>query len=241
MDEDQPNPLIEAHMDDNPSNLADDDIYRPGRRKNLTAWLVVSILILVACICGVVMLVRGIIGFGETAIGDYEDKRISHGNYERKDTVPAEVIAEETKDGASKIYYLGDEKNGYVVVKDNNWMKIDRVGSGSAQYYTKDYVLLISVLDTSTGDVSTYAKSLYDIAVPSFNVNNVSLDKEKLGNYEDSYKLVMHDEAAGSWTVEWIFKAEDEKIHYILVQGNDLNNEKFKIAETFSLERPTNE
>ena len=236
MDEDQPNPLIEAHMDDNPSDNSDDLYKRP--HKNLTTWIVVGILILVACICGVVMLVRGIVGFGETALGEVEDKRISHGTYERKDKVPAEPVAEEVKDGITKIYYLGDESNGYVAVKEDNWMKIDRVGSGSAQYYSGSYVLLISVIESNAGSVETYAKSLYDIAVPSFNVNNVSLGKEALGKYEDSYKLVMHDEASSGWTVEWIFKAEDEKIHYVLVQGPDIENEKFKIPESFTVKLP---
>ena len=238
MEEEERNPLIEAHMDDNPSSNADSTSVSTLHRKNLTTWIIVGILILIACICGVVLLVRGIIGFGETAIGDIEDKRISHGNYERIEKVPVEPVAEEVKDGNIKVYYLGDEKNGFVAVKEENWMKIDRVGSGSAQYYYGDYVLLISVLDSSTGSVESYAKSLYDIAVPSFNVNNVSLNKEALGKYEDSYKLVMHDETSSSWTVEWIFRAEDEKIHYVLVQGSDLENEKFKIPESFTLKVP---
>ena len=51
-------------------------------------------------------------------------------------------------------------------------------------------------------------------------------------------KLIMKNESTSSWSVEWVFKAEDEKIHYILIQGLDLNDDKFMIPETFRLKMP---
>ena len=52
---------------------------------------------------------------------------------------------------------------------------------------------------------------------------------------------MMKDERTSSWNVEWIFRAEDDKIHYILIQGTDLEDEKFKIPETFILKLPEEE
>ena len=178
------------------------------------------------------MLLRGIDGASEQIA---KDDKIESSRHESNEPSNKPV-----EDGpiADEIQYLGDDVNGYVKVINGDWVKLNREWSKGVQYYSGLYVLLISALNSDVGSAKDYAQSLYDIAVPTFSAENITLEKIDFKDYEDAYKLVMEDKNSGSWNVEWIFKAEDDKIHYILIQGTDLENEKFKIADTFTLKIP---
>ena len=229
MEEYQESPLIDSSAEAEPEKR------ESGSQKNFVAWIIIGGALLLGCVFGAIMLLRGIDGFGSRVeVSEAEEPKPR----EKKDsvTVPTdEVVVDDA------VHYLGDERNGYVKVIGGEWKKLDREWSKGVQYYAGLYVLLISTLESETGSVKDYAQSLYDIAVPTFNVENVELEKTTFGDYEDAYKFVMKDERTSSWNVEWIFRAEDDKIHYILIQGTDLDDEKFKIPETFILKLPEEE
>ena len=235
MEEYQENPLIEKDSSKNESNTVSDGQKRVSH-KDMKTWLIVGFALLGGCVFGAGVLLSSINGMSGQIAAEKKDESPQY-EYKKKVEESSDTI---TVDDA-QVHYLGDDKNGYVKVVGGDWRKLDREWSKGVQYYSGMYVLLISTLESSTGSAEDYAQSLYDIAVPTLNVENVSLEKEKLGNYDEAYKLVMKDEHTASWNVEWIFEAEDEKIHYILVQGTDLESDKFKIAETFTLEVPSNE
>ena len=235
MEEYQENPLIEKDSGNNESITVSEGQKRVSR-KDMKTWLIIGFALLGGCVFGAAMILSSINGMSNQIATEKKEDTPQY-EYKKKDKGNPEII--DSND--TQVRYLGDDKNGYVKVVGNDWQKLDRGWSKGVQYYSGMYVLLISTLESSTGSAQDYAQSLYDIAVPTLNVENVILKKEKLGDYEEAYKLVMKDEHSSSWNVEWIFEAEDKKIHYILVQGADLENEKFKIAETFVLERPNDE
>ena len=213
---------------ENPENLAE-----KNQQRNFVTWVIVGFALLLGCVFGSILLFRGLDTFGEKVAGT--DETPSEKREERR---PTEVEDEGEIIVVDQVTYLGDERTGYVKVGNNEWKKLEREWSKGVQYYSGLYVMLISALNTETGSAKDYAQSLYDIAVPTLNVDNVTLEKTTLGNYDEVYKIVMKDERTSSWNVEWIFEAEDEKIHYILIQGTDLESEKFKIPETFTLTLP---
>ena len=235
MEEYQENPLIKKGSNEKESEEVSDGQKRVSHR-DMKTWLIVGFALLGGCVFGAAMILSSINGMSKQITEEKKDNSPQYEYKKKNENNPDIVDSNDTQ-----VRYLGDDKNGYVKVVGNDWQKLDREWSKGVQYYSGMYVLLISTLESSTGSAKDYAQSLYDIAVPTLNVENVILEKEKLGNYEEAYKLVMKDEHASSWNIEWIFEAEDEKIHYILVQGTDLNSEKFKIAETFTLTIPEND
>lgn len=223
MEEYQENPLVKQSEESEPKNE------EKTPQKNFVAWIIIGGALLLGCVFGAVMLLRGIDGASEKIA---DDGKIESSKHEQKK--PEEKQTEDDPKG-DEVHYLGDDTNGYVKVVGGDWEKLNREWSKGVQYYSGLYVLLISVLKSDVGSAKDYAQSLYDIAVPTFRAENITLEKTDFKDYEDAYKLIMKDEDSGSWTVEWIFRAEDDKIHYILIQGTDLENEKFKIPETFTL------
>lgn len=226
MDEYQKNPLIKESEGKEPEHID------KTPQKNFVAWIVVGGALLLGCVFGAVMLLRGIDNASERIA---DDGKIESHPEERKRSEEKLVVDEPKSD---EVHYLGDERNGYVKVVGGDWEKLNREWSKGVQYYSGMYVLLISALSSDVGSAKDYAQSLYDIAVPTLRSENITLEKTQFKDYEDAYKLVMKDENTASWNVEWIFKAEDDKIHYILIQGTDLESDKFKIPETFTLKIP---
>ena len=201
-------------------------------RLNFAAWVVIGGALLIGCVFGSVMILRGINNYEQQTTEVTQD----HNDWEEREKVASDTEIE--KPASTEAHYLGDERNGYVRVVGEEWEKLDREWSKGVQYYAGLYVLLLSTIDSDSGSAKDFAQSLYDIAVPTLSVDNVTLEKTSFGKYEEAYKLIMKNESTASWNVEWIFKAEDDKVHYILIQGTDLESDKFDIPETFVLEIP---
>jgi hypothetical protein len=188
--------------------------------------------LLIGCVFGSVMILRGINNYEQPTTEVTQD----YGDWGEREKVASDTEVE--KPASTEVHYLGDERNGYVRVVREEWEKFDREWSKGVQYYAGLYVLLLSTIDSDSGSAKDFAQSLYDIAVPTLSVENVTLEKTNFGKYDEAYKLIMKNENTASWNVEWIFKAEDDKVHYILIQGTDLESDKFDIPETFVLEIP---
>lgn len=226
MEEYQENPLVKQSEESEPKNE------EKTPQKNFVAWIIIGGALLLGCVFGTVMLLRGIDNASEKIADDGKIESSRH-----ESSKPADKPVEDAPK-TDEVHYLGDDTNGYVKVVGGDWEKLNREWSKGVQYYSGMYVLLIAALNSDVGTAKDYAQSLYDIAVPTLRAENITLEKIDFKDYEDAYKLVMKDENSGSWNVEWIFKAEDDKIHYILIQGTDLESDKFKIAETFTLSVP---
>jgi hypothetical protein len=201
-------------------------------RLNFAAWVVIGGALLIGCVFGSVMILRGINNYEQPTTEVTQD----YSDWGEREKVASDTEVE--KPSSTEVHYLGDERNGYVRVVGEEWEKLDREWSKGVQYYAGLYVLLLSTIDSDSGSAKDFAQSLYDIAVPTLSVENVTLEKTNFGKYDEAYKLIMKNENTASWNVEWIFKAEDDKVHYILIQGTDLESDKFDIPETFVLEIP---
>lgn len=58
----------------------------------------------------------------------------------------------------------------------------------------------------------------------------------KIGKYT-SYQVYGYYPIDKVWLVVWVFEAEDERTHYIALEGPDRKSEHFLIPDTFSLEK----
>ena len=236
MEEYQKNPLIDEARNDSSSEESEEKSVNDSSHKSVVAWIVIGFLLLGGCALGAVMLLGGVSRFGDQVVSSIDENHgiVSNTNGNNEGGGVIEAGGEK----AEKVYYLGDEENGFVAVSDNIWTKIDQDEARGVRYYAGLYVLLLSTLESSSVSVAEYVQSVYNVMVPSLGADNVSMEEIDFGSYDEAYKLIMKNESTSSWSDEWVFNAEDEKIHYILIQGLDLNDDKFMIPETFRLKMP---
>jgi len=203
----------------------------PHRNSNLWVWILIGVLTLGGCVFGAVMVVKGIGDFGDKIADNIVDKVAER-------VEPIREKNDENDSGEKQFEYIGDETNGYVKVEKGLWTKVETENNQSLRYYAGIYTLLITVMAEQADQAFVYADSLYGVAVDSPNTSNATLNKQQLGKYEEAYKLVSKDELSGTWSEGWVFAAADGKVHYVLVQGLDREDERFKIPETFVLKKP---
>ncbi len=232
-------------MESNEKNFADDysaegrgpveEIKNPHPHRNtgLWIWVLIGFLTLGGCVFGAIIAIKSIGDFGDKIAEEIEEQISYDLKNESEDTG-----TKKADEKSNEMEYIGDDANGYVKVSRGLWTKVDTENSQSLRYYAGIYTLLITIVGDEPDKAFVYAQSLYDVAMDSPNVSNVTLNREQLAAYEESYKLVSKDELSGTWSVGWIFVASDNKVHYILVQGLDLEDERFTIPTSFVLEKP---
>lgn len=130
---------------------------------------------------------------------------------------------------------IGNEEYGYVTVPDNWYKFYDVDGNNSLQYsYANTYIVSLNVINGSI-DAETAAKSIVYGTKSEEGVQQVSYNDSKIGKY-NGY-LISTYYSDGTWLYIYLIKAEDNKIHYISIEGPDKNSEYFNIPSTFSLKK----
>lgn len=130
---------------------------------------------------------------------------------------------------------VGSSIYGYVTIP-GDWLKFqNETQSGSLQYSDKDgiYVLTMDIVKTGEISVNDYVAVLTK-SLQSNGVSNIQSATEKLGDYE-SIKITGFNAKKNVWIALWCFDAQDNKVHWIGVEGPDQASEYFNIPSTFKL------
>lgn len=126
---------------------------------------------------------------------------------------------------------VGTDEYGYVKVP-TDWIKFfDPEAPQTFQYsYLMSYIITLYAYDKSITDPYLLANNL-KIATEQKGVS-VNMTPTTIDKY-NAYKLEYLSE--GVWLNIYFFKAEDNKVHYISIEGPDKNSEYFNIPKTFKL------
>ena len=137
---------------------------------------------------------------------------------------------------SSKSQRVGDDKFGYVTVPTNWYRFVDPNATSTLQYsYANVYIVTLYARDKSELSARDYATStMYKMKQEG--AENVTGATVSLGKYT-AYQVYGYYKNENLWLVCWHFEAEDNKTHYISMEGPDPASEHFKIPETFSLKK----
>ncbi len=207
-----------------------------GKEKNpkigMIIGLIVGAALLIGCVCGVGFLLGGIVKFGDSVEKIIEDDT---------EVVQAddedEVPTENTKN------YIGNSNFGYLEV-DKTWTsyesgKVDEdaevEGDRMLHYGSGLYFISLYAIPKLQGSSDDYQASILS-ELKEEGIKDVSSETTKLGNY-DAYKTKVYFADRNMYLVVWIFEAEDNKTHYISIEGPDEHNAKFEIPASFTLKK----
>lgn len=200
-----------------------------GEEKNprigMIVGLIVGVALLIGCICGVGLLLSGIVKFGNSV------EKIIEEDVEIVEEEEGEVV----KPTISDKNYIGDSDFGYLEV-DETWSNYeDEEESGMLRYSSGLYLISLYAVPKLQASSEDYQTNVLK-ALEEDGVENATSEVSKLGDY-DAYKISGYYADRNMHLVIWIFEAEDNKTHYVSVEGLDESNEKFEIPAKFSLKK----
>ena len=156
--------------------------------------------------------------------------------------VKPSVVVE--KDNEQKNYQLiGSDNYGYMKLP-TTWKKFvdkNNLTTTNLQYISNDlrYVVTMTTLSKNSNITALdYLKTVEE----KYNKTNVvqysKMTRERIGSkkYEE-YRLDMYLEDDKIWISIWTFMAEDDKIHYISIEGNNNNSTVFNYINTYSFKK----
>ncbi|MCQ2568726.1 MAG: hypothetical protein MJ155_00310 [Candidatus Saccharibacteria bacterium] len=194
-------------------------------RIGMIVGLIVGVALLIGCICGVGLLLGGIVKFGNSV------EKIIEEDVEIVEEEEDEVV----KPAVSDKNYIGDSDFGYLEV-DETWSNYeDEEESGMLRYSSGLYLISLYAVPKLQASSEDYQTNVLK-ALEEDGVENATSEVSKLGDY-DAYKISGYYADRNMHLVIWIFEAEDNKTHYVSVEGLDESNEKFEIPAKFSLKK----
>ena len=156
--------------------------------------------------------------------------------------VKPSVIVE--KDNEQKNYQLiGSDNYGYMKLP-TTWKKFvdkNNLTTTNLQYISNDlrYVVTMTTLSKNSNITALdYLKTVEE----KYNKTNVvqysKMTRERIGSKKyEAYRLDMYLEDDKIWISIWTFMAEDDKIHYISIEGNNNNSTVFNYINTYSFKK----
>ncbi len=164
--------------------------------------------------------------FIETIEEEYEKAEQEVENEEKEEEKP---VVESGKK------LIGDDTYGYVQVP-SNWIKFNDIDGNSSIQYTDigDMGYIVSLNTVAEGTTPYLAAS---------NIKNHILEEnaEAKVEYTRISKYYGYKVSAkypdGTYLDAYLFKADDDKLHYVSIEGPDKENDNFKIPDTFSINK----
>ena len=156
--------------------------------------------------------------------------------------VKPSVVVE--KDNEPKNYQLiGSDNYGYMKLP-TTWKKFvdkNNLTTTNLQYISNDlrYVVTMTTLSKNSNITALdYLKTVEE----KYNKTNVvqysKMTRERIGSKKyEAYRLDMYLEDDKIWISIWTFMAEDDKIHYISIEGNNNNSTVFNYINTYSFKK----
>ena len=126
---------------------------------------------------------------------------------------------------------IGNAQYGYVKVP-KDWIKFyDPDAKDTVQYtYMMTYIITLYAYDSSITDPYLVASNLkYNEEKNGLSVTMTPTTIDKYNAYKLDYIV------DGTWLNIYFFKAEDNKVHYLCIEGPDKYSEYFNIPKTFKL------
>lgn len=164
--------------------------------------------------------------FIETIEEEYEKAEQEVENEEKEEEKP---VVESGKK------LIGDDTYGYVQVP-SNWIKFNDIDGNSSIQYTDigdmGYIISLNVVE---GNTTPY--------LAASNIKNHILEEnaEAKVEYTRISKYYGYKVSAkypdGTYLDAYLFKADDDKLHYVSIEGPDKENDNFKIPDTFSINK----
>ena len=148
------------------------------------------------------------------------------------------------KDNEQKNYQLiGSDNYGYMKLP-TTWKKFvdkNNLTTTNLQYISNDlrYVVTMTTLSKNSNITALdYLKTVEE----KYNKTNVvqysKMTRERIGSKKyEAYRLDMYLEDDKIWISIWTFMAEDDKIHYISIEGNNNNSTVFNYINTYSFKK----
>ena len=152
---------------------------------------------------------------------------------EKYEDIKKDVEKEIEKETAKDVKVVGDERRGYVEVP-KNWVPFTDVDNPSVYQYTdigeKGYIITLQTYDEDI-DKYTAAKNVMNHIKEEG--NEASYKYTFIGKY--TAYVVNAKYTDGTYLDAYLFKADDNKLHYISIEGPDNSSDNFDIPKTFKL------
>ena len=155
-----------------------------------------------------------------------------------KPTVSTETVVEQ-----KNYQVIGSSNYGYMKVP-SNWKKfVDKSNATitNLQYISNDlrYVVTMTSLSKNANITALdYLKTIEEKYNKTNVVQYAKMTRERIGTKKyESYRLDMYLEDDKIWISAWAFRAEDDRIHYVSIEGNNNNNTVFNYINTYSFNR----
>ena len=138
---------------------------------------------------------------------------------------------------------IGSVNYGYMKVP-TNWKRfVDKnsTNTNNMQYISHDlrYVVTMTALSKNANITPLdYLKSIEEKYKKSNVVQYAKMTRERVGikKYE-TYRLDMYLEDDKVWMSVWVFRAEDDRIHFVSIEGSNNNSTVFNYINTYVLNR----
>ena len=138
---------------------------------------------------------------------------------------------------------VGSSNYGYIKLP-NNWKRfIDKnnTQTNNMQYISNDlrYAVTMTALSKNANITPLdYLKSIEEKYSKTNVVQYNKMTRERVGikKYE-SYRLDMYLEDDKVWMSVWVFRAEDDRIHYVSIEGSNNNSTVFNYINTYVLNK----
>ena len=207
-----------------------------NKSKKTSAGLIISIITLILRLILIILLILLIVAAGPYEISSqeeqgYTDNYYNNNNYNYNNEEYYDYNNNYDYDSDSQDKLVGTPEFGYVKVP-NDWIRFfDPDAPQTFQYsYKALYIITLYAYDSSINDP-------YSVA------NNLKLAKEKEGynismtqTTIDKYRAYMLEyQISGTWINVYFFKADDNKVHYMSIEGPDKNSTYFNIPKTYRL------
>ena len=156
--------------------------------------------------------------------------------------VKPSVVVEQ--DNEQKNYQLiGSDNYGYMKLP-TTWKKFvdkNNLTTTNLQYISNDLRYVVTMIALSKNSNITaldYLKTVEE----KYNKTNVvqysKMTRERIGSKKyEAYRLDMYLEDDKVWMSVWVFRAEDDRIHFVSIEGSNNNSTVFNYINTYVLNR----
>jgi hypothetical protein len=176
-----------------------------AERKRIDPKIIIGILVAIILVAAVVVVIALVMNGGKKDSGKKENNQ-------------SQVDPEPEPEPTVEMQRIGTAGHGYVSVP-KDWVRMPEAEKdGSFNYVDKeknDMVALNSASNTWM-NAENFAKLRLDTAKSS-GASQPQMTNEKHGTY-DMYKVFFYNSESKKWVFAYVFEAEDERTHYLVVE-----------------------
>lgn len=176
-----------------------------AERKRIDPKIVIGIIVAIILVAAVVVVIALVMDGGKKDSGKKENNQ-------------SQVDPEPEPEPAVEMQRIGTAGHGYVSVP-KDWVRMPEAEKdGSFNYVDKEKNNMVALNSASNTwmNAENFAKLRLDTAKSS-GASQPQMTNEKHGTY-DMYKVFFYNSETKKWVFEYVFEAEDERTHYLVVE-----------------------